>query len=676
MWKRLLQCPDTATLALGLLVAVGICWPFIGGRPVFLLDWVLGPRPPIIGTAVLGLQGGLTTGVPVGVVAAAVIHVVGEAFTWLVLFACFPVAAVSVGRLTGSSTRARVAAAALYCVNPWVLDRAYVGHLPLLLGYALLPLAVRSALSASRLGISVGMLGPALWWAVLTALSPHFAWIFGLVLVAVVLVARPQSRRAGARLLGWLAANALVFTLMSLYIVLPHLTTRLPTTFGPADLRLYRTTADPHLGLLPNVAALYGFWRQGPHPILPKTVISGWPLLSLAVVVLVAAGFISALRRHPDEASQALGRRRLAWVLVVAGGAGFFLALGSQGPTGWLFTAMYDHVPFFAVMREPQKFLMLVALAYAVGLGWAVENISAPAGSAARRLALAGVFGVVLPLGSTPTIFNGMDATVAPSTIPSAYQWADNLMGDGPGRILYLPWHLYEVQPFTGGRVVANLGPSVFRRTVLSGDNVEAGGIETQSTSPRSASIERLLAHGTSRRHVGAQLAPLGVRYVVLAKTADWRLYRWLDHQPDLRLVLDTASLQVWRNTAYRGAGQAPGPTPGTSVAVRQLSLTAYQVPPGRPGLVAIDAAYQPGWELDGRPGRAGPQGTVVFRSTGAGGVATFAPWSLARVGYGLSGGVAVVLLAALSCSSWARRRRGNTANFASPPAEDDIGGD
>jgi len=30
-------------------------------------------------------------------------------------------------------------------------------------------------------------------------------------------------------------------------------------------------------------------------------------------------------------------RRRLAWLLVMVGAAGFFLALGSQGPTGALF---------------------------------------------------------------------------------------------------------------------------------------------------------------------------------------------------------------------------------------------------------------------------------------------------------------------------------------------------
>ena len=670
-WRRAVAAPEAATAAFGLAVAVGVCWPLLGSRPVFLLDWVIGPHPPLVTSSMLGLHGGLTTGTPVGLATSLAVHVLGEAVTWLVLFACFPVAAVAAGRLTGGRRRAQVTAAAVYCVNPWVLDRAYAGQLTLLFGYALLPLATRSALRAAGQIVAGGrqpprqaleaVAGPALWWGVLSALSPHYAWIYGLVLVAVVLVHLPRLGQPGrlaqvGRLVGWLAAATTAFGLLSLYIVVAHAASGRPAGAGAGSLALYRTSADPHLGLLANVAALYGFWRQGPHPVLVKTLVSGWPLLALALVVLAAAGLVPALRRHADTAGSA-GRRRLAWLLAVVAAAGLLLALGTQGPTGPLFRLAYHHVPFFAVMREPQKFLMLVALAYAVGTGWAVDRLTARTASTAGQLAVAGLLGVALPLSTAFTIFDGFDATVAPSTLPAAYPQADALMGVGAGKILYLPWHLYEQQPFTGGRDVANPGPSLFRRPVLSGDNVQAGGINTQSTSPRAAFVARLVA-GPRPANVGAALAPLGVKYVVLAHCADWRLYGWLNHQPDLHPVLADPALQVWQNTAYHGAGQRPGPAPHTTVAVRQLSPVAYQVPAGRPGLVAIDAAYQPGWVFDGRPGRPGAGGTVVFRAGAAGGVATFTPWGITRLGYVLSGAMALALVIGL----WWSRRRPRTA--------------
>ena len=99
-------------------------------------------------------------------------------------------------------------------------------------------------------------------------------------------------------------------------------------------------------------------------------------------------------------------------------------------------------------------------------------------------------------------------------------------MGNVQGRALYLPRHLYVAYPFTDGRVVANLGPTSFRRQGISGDNVQVGSVETQSTSPRSAYVARLLAEGHHLRGFGALVAPLGVKYVVLTKAVDWETYR------------------------------------------------------------------------------------------------------------------------------------------------------
>jgi hypothetical protein len=370
---------------------------------------------------------------------------------------------------------------------------------------------------------------------------------------------------------------------MSTYILLPHAVTTLPTQVGPSSLALYQTAGDPHLGLFANVLGLYGFWRLGPGPVLPKDVVTGWPFLLLAILLLVALGAWSALRHVPaadgttrtDISGETTGgprvsdhhengvdrdtaganhraksdQRRLAMVLLFVGVAGYFLALGNQGPTGGLFLWAYDHVPFFAVMREPQKFLMLVAMAYAILFGWGVERLSRVTVSPLRAgaVAAAAILGVAVPLSYTPTIFDGLAGQIAPSTLPASYQRANSLMGSGPGNILYLPWQLYMEYPFTNGRVVANVAPSSFTRNVISGDNVESGGGATQSTSPRSAYLTQLFADGPSVANFGALVAPLGVKYVVLAKTVNFSSYSWLNDQRDLKLVLNSASLEVWR---------------------------------------------------------------------------------------------------------------------------------
>ena len=678
-----------------------------------MLDWAPGPYAGVLGPSLLGLNGGLTSGALSSVGFGAIGRVVGPALTWLVVLAVFVVGSLGVSRLAGGSRWARLPAAALYCVNPFVFNRLYAGHLALLLGYALLPFAVASALRAAG-HRGAAALAPALWWAVLTALSPHYAWIYG----AVVLVSFAVGSPWGLRRAGWALAALAAFVVMSLYILLPHSATKPLAAVGASSLELYRTTADPHYGLFVNVAGLYGFWRLGPGPQLPKAVVVGWPLLLLAVLAVAGLGALTALgrpslgprhsatrgshRRGDDGAGpERAARRRQALVLLLAGAAGYFLALGDQGPTGPLFRWAYFNLPFFQVMREPQKFLMLTALAYAVFFGWGAERLARPDASAKKTVVAAGLAGVALPLLYCPTIFWGLAGQISPSTVPASYHKVGSLMGDGPGRVLYLPWHLYMAYPFTGGRVVANLGPSLFRRPVISGDNVQVGSVETQSTSPRSAYVARLLAEGPQLGDFGALVAPLGVKYVVLAKAVDWKRYGWLGHQGDLRLVYDSSSLEAWANLAYAGIGgrvarplrlgsfqglvaraadggagglnagavvvgpQAPAgrgrPAGGAGVAraglVRQISPVAYRVPPGRPGWVTVDTTYQEGWYLRGQAAVPTAEGTMMFPVGAAGGVARFRPWGLAKWGYALSSG-AFALVAVAVLWDWRRARQ------------------
>ena len=727
-WSRLLLHSDAVTFSLGLLVGLLVCLPFYGGR-LYLLDWSLGPHTGIAGASALGLNGGLTAGIGGAVAAGLLSSWFGGAATWLPLLAFFPIAMVGAGRLTGRSLWSRVAAGTLYAINPFVFNRIFAGHVFLLVGYALLPFAVEATMRSIR-SPKIRWSIPALWWAGLTSLSPHFAWIFGLVVAAVALVTVVQRSRPWRSVAGWFVASIGLFTLMSSYLLLPHSTTTLPTQVGPVSLALYRTQGDPHLGLFANVAGLYGFWRIGPGPQMAKDVMSGWPFILFAVIVIIAVGARGALRARdpkvggatagphdanplPSSAAADFGavpanssssssndERQLAIVLVVTGVIGFLLALGDQGPTGRVFLWMYDYVPFFNVMREPQKFVMLVALAYAVFFGWGVERLSRVTLQPLRigTAVVAVVIGVALPIGYTPTIVNGLAGQVSSSALPSAYQQADDLMGVGPGNVLYLPWHIYMEYPFTNGRVVANVAANTFRRSVISGDNVEASGVETQSTSPRSAFLQQLFASGTKISDFGALVAPLGVRYVVLAKTADWPLYRWLSGQTDLRVVLNTSALEVWQNIAYVGVGTrvsalastpdfagllglakahslnhgavtfggGAAPTPVTSsttqqstlkgiASVKELSPVAYRVGPGRPGWVVVDAPFQIGWSLDGVAATPSALGTVLVPVGSKGGVLRFIPWARVRLGYEISVSVFIVLLVLLYVD---RRRR------------------
>jgi len=661
--------PDLPAVGLGLVLAIGVCWPLPGGGRTFLLDWVVGPHTPILSDSFYGLNGGLTTGTPLAVVMGAASYLVGPAATWIPIALFFPVATTGMSRLVGGSLWARLGAATLFAVNPFVFQRLFAGQIALLLGYALLPFVVRSMLRAVD-ARGVARLTPVLWMALVTAMSPHFAWITAIILLAVVVCHR---RHLAA--LAWAVVVGLCFVASLAYVFLPPTGTVLPVTAASSALRAFQTSGDPQVGLFGNVAGLYGFWRLGPGPVLPKNVASGWLFFLAAILVVAVVGVIGTFRGEgalsdprrgespprQEPVIAGLDRRAVVGVAVVSALLGFFLALGSQGPTGPLFQWLFEHMPFFDIMREPEKFSTLLALGYATCFGVGVERLVSGATRHRRLLGHVGAvaLAVGLPLAYTPTIFDGLDGQITASQLPVSWNRVQSITGGRTGELLFLPWHEYLSFPFTNDRAIANPAPSSFTGGVISGTDPQVEGLPA-TPSPSSAYIERVLDDDGSAGPTGTLMAPLGVQYIALAKTVDWRSYLWLANQPTLRLVFDSPSLELWENLAFAGIGHR-----GVSPVVR-LSPVAYRIPAGKPGSVSVAIPYEPGWSLNGVSGRPTGQGTVTVRADRAGGVLRFEPWHLVVAGDLIS--LAIVGGLAVFCTVDRRRSTGAAAGERHDP--------
>ena len=622
-----------------MVVALAVALPFLGhAQLLLLLDW--GPsKQQLISRSAYGLDGGITAGLPLQTAVALLRRSFSEMKDWLLLVAFFPIAGLGTSRLLkDSGAAARLSAGVLFAVNPWVFDRAAVGQFGVLAAAAILPWTLASisrAPSRQRAGLLAGAS-----WAGAAACSVHLLWIVGVVAFAVAL-----QQRLRLRTLTCLAAAAGLTLLLSAYLVIPPLGQVRPGAVTGVDLAAYATRADPHLGLYGNVLGLYGFWRQGPQ--LPKDVVPLWPYLLAAILLVAGVGAWSALR---DPA-----RRPLASVLLMSGTAGYFLALGTQGPTGWLFRFLFDHIPFFQVMREPQKFLCLTALAYAVFFGWGAGQLLAWGTDRALKLALT-VLVISLPIAYSPTFVNGLSGQVTGVTVPTGFAQADHLMGSGPEQILFLPWHQYLSFPWTG-RVVANPGPALFHREVIVGDNVELPGVYSTSTSTRSAYLQGLYATGAGQSDFGSNVARLGVRYVAVAKTLDWQYFDWLHAQSDLRVVLDTPDLALYEVTTRVDLGARIAPDGTRGAAVRRRSPVTYDVPPGPPGQVELAEPYDAAWRLGGAPPVRTEQGTMRFPVGTGATTARFTHWPLTLAGHLISITTALVLVAVLLRDRRRRRR-------------------
>jgi hypothetical protein len=683
-------------------LTIAIVAPLLHSGTVLLLDYgtyPAGPNPQL-DASVWGFPPGLVTRAPVDVVLSAAFRALDWGSLRLLPFVILaPLVWVGFRRLLGPRTLAVAAATITFVVNPWTDDRMGAGQVYLLVGYALLPLLTSMLFLRTARPFTHAVL-TGLLIALLIALAPHFIFIAGL-LVAVALTVHLALRdwQRAKEIGGALVAVCAI----SVYWLVPALLFHpgsLPVT--NADLSAFQTSSDARYGLGLNVLGLYGFWRPG-NP-LAKGTLGGWPFLLIAILVLVGVGSWFAWSR--------LRARSLVITLAVVAVIAYFLALGNQGPTGGLFTLLYDHLPGFAIMREPEKFSGLLALAYATFFGLGVTCLAGLSQRALQRRFVIGL-AMAIPCVYGFTTFWGFGGYAAPSAYPASWAQADSIMGTGDQAVLALPWHLYLDFPWTQGRTVVNPMASYFRRPVISGDNIEAGDIETESTDPRSDYLSYLFAVGSETTHLGRLLAPLGIRYVLLAKTDDWKDYSFLDTQSDLRVVKDWGDLTLFENLEPSPLATAPPATItvdtwGDVVGLAQeTSLADYYVvvrnpgpgPIREPAVVAAASSsappavqlrspvqvtvrttsassrlvvaepYDPDWSANGQSASEELGALTGFTDLPAGTVTvTYGRWAAVRDSDIVSGGVLLTLIALM-----ARRRRAepsSSIDACNTPAE------
>jgi hypothetical protein len=380
-------------LVIGLLVA----GPLLGRGWLLLLDFPSGPAFAHVQWAPAAGANNLVNGVPLEAANYALASLIGaSAAGKAFLVAPFVIGVTGMVRLArrllGVGLAAALYAGALYTVNPFVLDRALAGQLYVLLAMVLLPWAAAPALETLEGDATLRRaLYAGAWLAVLAAVDLHVAGMDGGLLILMVLLGGSPLRER----LRFAAASLGCCALLISYWVVPYLRLPGPSPVGMSDLASY-ATRPAGWRVLPVLASLYGFWQND----FPRAIDEHPALYVLAAIAasLALAGILLLSRT----------RKRLAWFLTIAGALAILLAAGTSfPPTAPAFRFLYQHVGWFRLYREPEKFLVVLVLVYALAGAAALEWIR---WRARGRLtaALAVLAAVAVALGSGYGLFWGL----------------------------------------------------------------------------------------------------------------------------------------------------------------------------------------------------------------------------------------------------------------------------
>lgn len=520
------------------LVGLAVAGPLLGPGYLLLLDFPSGPRFPEVPVLPLPSTGDVGSATPLLALHALLRGI--HPFLADKLFLLAPVVVGGLGLYRLTRTRLAVGAlpavygATLFVVNPFVEDRYLAGHLHFLLALSLLPWALAAIHDVIRAPSPRSAVPMGLWFFGLSVVDLHVAGFYALLVALAAVVAPARRLAVGGTALG-------LGALLSSYWVIPSLFVAPGSGIGPADLAVYASRPEG-ASVVPTLVGLHGFWRDE-----FVSAAQRFPLLHLLLVPILGLAVAGTVHLLSGGA-----HRRLAAVLAVAAVLGLVLAAGTSfGPTAGAFRWLFDHVPPFRIYREPQKFLALLVLAYAV-FGAAGLHALAAGGRALTRVG--SVLAVLAVLGYGGGMLWGLSGRVEPAQYPGSWAEAERAMEAlGPGRLLVLPWHLYAVWGFSDGRIVANPAPSFFSREVLAGDEAALPGAPPQSPDPFSRYVRGLLTERQEVRSFGHLVAPLGVRFVAWMREADWWQYRFLDRQTDLDPIYRGDGIVLYENQAWAG---------------------------------------------------------------------------------------------------------------------------
>jgi hypothetical protein len=472
------------------------------------------------------------------------------------LFAVFFFAGLGAHRLCpGKSEYGRYFAGILYTINPFVYTRFMVGHLGLLLAYATLPYTINSALKLLKEPSLKRSVELALLITLNLLLDIHYLFIVGLLLLFLTVFRVVEIGWRCVKLLPYLTSTALLYIALNLYWLVPYLTGSIGEpiieAFSYQDLITFTSkTWGTGVNIFFSLAALYGFWRYPEGYIYVSQTLPAWWLLYILILWLTIHGYLIYSTYHPNEKWVSRGIALPAIVsLILAAGI-------SSTYTAPIFQTLFNTIPFFSGMREPQKFLATLTLAYATLGGVGAGDISDKLRQhfKANRLKYIAIIASALILAVSPAYsYNqlfGSTGQIKTLNYPEEWYEAKKLLDSEKGnyRILILPWHLYMYQSWIG-RITANPAPAFFNKPSISGENVEWGGIETQSRKPTQHYIQHILNHRAEVKNLGALLKPLNIKYIILLKEVDYSEYTFLDNQNDLKPILENTKLKLYLNT-------------------------------------------------------------------------------------------------------------------------------
>lgn len=415
----------------------------------------------------------------------------------------------------------------IYAVNPFILDRLLAGQWLVMLGYTMLPIVLYYLIKVRR-SPTIPNLALLLGSTVLLAMSAHYMYMLLLLAMPVIglllfkkriqLTAAIKARRY---LLIPLAAVSVLFGINAAHVL--EKTSSLP----PGGFEAFATR-----GSFLEVLTLRGFWYS--DGLVPVASAALWVIFCFGCIAISTFGLYRLYKKSPGFAVL------LAMTMVAV----TVLAVGYGNPTSAELTKqIVKFVPSYSGMRDTQKWVGLIAFAYAAGVSLGSQELKNSRYKPAKYLLQASAFVLLVGLLSSVGTLTHIRTKLQPYSYPTGWMEANRyLEALNPDRVIALPWRAYLKLDFANNVYMANPARIYFNANIVS----RSGSANPALSNPISEE-DRLILSLSQTSSSLPQIKMLNADYVLVMKVAGYEVYADSLATSNGKLVLDNESVSIYQ---------------------------------------------------------------------------------------------------------------------------------
>ena len=283
------------------------------------------------------------------------------------------------------------------------------------------------------------------------------------------------------------------------------------------------------------------WWEKYWHVDIPNLSIF-WYFSAICIFSIILIGAVNIFQKD----------KKIFYYFLTLYTIFFILALWfSSSIFYWFNNFLYSYIPFYIGMREPWKFLWVIAILntifFVIWIYWVVKYFKSKFEIEKSFFDLLSMVIIIFIITSlyTPWILFGFRGQIKIVNYPEEYFESKSFLAEKKEfKNVIFPWHTYIKCEWWNGRISWNTYQHIlwFKESIYS-DNIEIWNIYTNNNNPVSQKVEEFLKTKNLKL-----LEDLWIKNIIFQyKCADFEAYKFLESLNWLEKVFDKKYLKIYK---------------------------------------------------------------------------------------------------------------------------------